>query len=299
MAFEDRNSRTLCLPDGRRVGLAEYGAPDGAPVLALHGAPACRLMFAIADREARSVGLRLIAPDRPGYGLTPADEAPTLAKRTDWLVAIADTLGLDRFAILAVSGGGPYAAALASRLGRRITAMVLVSPMGPAADYLATPLAREAPIPFLQRRFFVHLPRRWFFPALGRTAVRLYMTPRRGLLTNVPRLIRDPDAGILDRPLIRDVMGAMTREAFRTGAHGGISDMMIYGAPWNVSLQEISAPSVLWQGTADRIVPVAAAYHLAHSIPGCRLIRIGDAGHFWVFEHVEEVCVELARLIVN
>jgi pimeloyl-ACP methyl ester carboxylesterase len=299
MAFQDRNSRTLHLPDGRKVGLAEYGAEDGRPVLALHGAPACRLMFAIADEEARRAGLRLIAPDRPGYGLTPPDEKPTLASRTDWLAAIVDVLGLDRFAILAVSGGGPYATALASRLQTRITALALVSPMGPAADYLATPLAREAPIPFLQRRFFVHLPRRWFFPALGRTAVRLYMTPRNGLLTNVPRLIRDPDAGILERPLVREVMGAMTREAFRTGAEGGISDMMIYAARWDVPLSSITAPSILWQGTADRIVPVAAAYHLAHSIPGCHLRRIGEAGHFWVFEHVGAVCEELAGMIAN
>src|SRR5690606_4160388 len=95
---------------------------------------ASRLMYEVSDDSARANGLNLICPDRPGYGLSPPDEQPTLTKRAEQLEAIADHLGLERFALVAVSGGAPYAVALASRVGERVSAMALVSPMGPLAD---------------------------------------------------------------------------------------------------------------------------------------------------------------------
>ena len=293
MCDGDPQSRVLQLADGRSVGIAEYGAPDGHPVLALHGAPACRLMYAIADDAARRAGLRLFAPDRPGYGLTPPDDNPTLASRTEWLVRIADALGLDRFALLAISGGGPYATALASRLGNRVTALALVSPMGPVADDMASPAASLTLLTFLQRHFFLALPRRWFFPALGRAAVWVYTASNRGGLANLPRLIGDPDAGILDKPGVREVMVAMTREALRNGAAGAIADLQIYSRPWQVDYSGITAPAILWLGLADRIVPVAAALHLAECIPGCRLVRFEQAGHFFVFGQLDSLCAAL------
>ena len=64
------SDHTLQLADGRRLGWAEYGDPSGRPVLAFHGTPACRLLYAPADQPAASKGLRLVAPDRPGYGLS-------------------------------------------------------------------------------------------------------------------------------------------------------------------------------------------------------------------------------------
>lgn len=296
-AVADANARMITLGDGRRVGLRSYGDPNGCPVLALHGAPACGMMYALADTESRRHGLLLLAPDRPGYGLTPADHNPTLHSSTDWHVGIADALGLERFAILAISGGGPYGVALASRVGPRATALALVSPMGPVADYAATAEARTTRIPFLQRRFFLHLPRRFFFPALGRFAVGIYTSGTRGLLGNIPRLIGDPDSAILDKPGVREVMVAMTREAFRNGASGGIADMQIFAEPWGIDFAAITAPSTLWQGTRDRIVPVPAALYLARLIPGCRLVRLDGDGHFWVFDHVDDICAALRRMI--
>lgn len=141
----------LQLPGFGKIGVATYGDPGGHPVLAFHGTPASRLMYRKGDAAARRLGFRLIAPDRPGYGLTPIDDGPTLASRTDMHVALADTLGLDRLSLLGVSGGAPYATALASRLKDRIATLALVSPMGPVADYVA---AGQPKLPLLQRQFF-------------------------------------------------------------------------------------------------------------------------------------------------
>lgn len=290
-------SLTLMLADGRLVSYAVFGDPKGRPVLALHGAPASRLMFKMADGPARSAGLKLIAPDRPGYAGTPADEQPTLGGRAAWLIAIADALELSRFAVLGISGGAPYATAVAAQAGQRVTGLALVSPMGPLADLLAAPSARAPEVPFLQRRFFLHLgQRRWLTHPVARAIAGLSQLSSRSLLVTSDLLAGQADAAILRDPEVRGRLEAMLADAFRNGGTGGASDLWIYGQPWRVDYSAIVAPSILWQGTADTIVPVLAARYLARVIPGCRYIELPGAGHFWVIRHIAEVLGEIARL---
>lgn len=286
-----KDERRLMLSDGSTGGYAFYGDPLGRPVLAIHGAPAARLMFEIADAPARRLGLAIHAPDRPGYGLTPLDERPTLASRAEHLVRVADALGLDRFAILGVSGGGPYVVALAARLGPRITSLALVSPVGPIADIRAgTVPARNAAGGWWHRFVFLHLPRfSWGFEFGARLAAFVFgLAPQTAAKVTSWTLGR-ADRRIVGRPEVRASLVRMTKEALRDGPGGGVADMRIYGAPWAVDYGRIVAPSVLWQGTADTIVPPSASFRLGALIPGCRIVSIAGAGHFWVYDHVEDV----------
>lgn len=293
-----RDSQILALPNGGTVGFAEYGMPDGVPVLALHGAPASRLMFSVADAAARVHGLRVVAPDRPGYGLTPTDDNPALASRTDLLHAFVDTLGFDRFAILGVSGGSPYAVALAARLQHRIAALALVSPMGPVADYAASPDAALDPVSFLHDRFFMHMPyRTWLTHPLGDLSAWMYRHGPEVFMSLMPKLARMSDAEILSRPGVAQVMRTMTLEAFRQGGGGGTADLEIFGRPWNVQFGDVTAPTIVWQGTDDHIVPPQAARWLARQLPNATLHNFEDAGHFWVFDHVEDIVAQLAVLM--
>lgn len=295
-----RDRQVLALSDGRTAGFAEYGDGNGRPVLALHGAPACRLMFAVADAAARTHGLRILAPDRPGYGLTPPDRSPTLSARTDWLVAVVDALGLRRFGVLGVSGGCPYAVSLAARLQDRIAALALVSPMGPVADYAASPDAERTPLAFLQDRFFLHLPHRtWLMHPVGDLLASAFRHAPDLSGRLVGKLAAAPDARILAQPDVMRMMREMTLEALRQGSGGGISDMEIYARPWGVSFADVTAPAVLWQGTADPIVPPQAAVWLARRLPRCTMHLLQDAGHFWVFEHVDSVLEALGSLMAG
>ena len=63
-------NQSATLADGRAIGFAEYGAPNGAPIFALHGTPGSRIMFQLIDLSAQEMGLRILAPERPGYGLS-------------------------------------------------------------------------------------------------------------------------------------------------------------------------------------------------------------------------------------
>src|SRR3990170_2014058 len=131
----DRTSLVQRLADGRRIGYAEFGDAQGAAVIAIHGTPGSRLMFALTDRAARERRLRIIAPERPGYGLSDFHPKQTLKHAADDMKAFVDALGLDRFAVIGVSGGAPYAVATAAAMGDRIA---LLSPVGPIADCHAT-----------------------------------------------------------------------------------------------------------------------------------------------------------------
>lgn len=129
MSFRTR--QTLILPDRRLLGFAEFGDPSGTPLVYFHGFPMSRLEGWSIDRMARRRRLRVIAPDRPGFGLSTFRDQRRI---TDWPVdvrALASHLGLERFAILGVSGGGPYAVACASALPREMLSAVGVVAGGP------------------------------------------------------------------------------------------------------------------------------------------------------------------------
>ncbi|NJM35160.1 MAG: alpha/beta hydrolase [Rhodomicrobium sp.] len=131
-AAEERGL-TIALPDGRLIGYAEYGDPHGVPIIGMHGTPGSRLMFRIADETARGLGIRLIAPERPGFGLSSFQGRFTLSSFAADIGHFADALGIERFAVAGISGGGPYAAAVAALLPERVTALGLISPVGPMA----------------------------------------------------------------------------------------------------------------------------------------------------------------------
>lgn len=290
-----RDVDTLRLPDGRHIGLAEYGDPSGFPVLAFHGTPASRLMFRRGHVPARRLGLRLIAPDRPGFGRTPPDRGETLAARTDLHVALADALELDRFAVLGVSGGSPFAVALAARLGDRVNALALVSPMGPVAEYVA---AGEPRLPLLQRRFFLKLSqRRWLVSPGAALGVRAFRLAPRAFSKAFKTALGGSDSRLLSDTAILDDLIGMTGEAIRTGARGAVADFAIFGRPWDVDFATITAPATVWIGTRDRVVPIPVAAYLARRLPRGRLVTVSGAGHFWVLEHAHDVLAELRSLV--
>ena len=129
-----RTAEVLRLSDGRRLGYAGYGDCHGAPVMFFHGTPGSRRVARWADQAARRHGIRLIAPDRPGFGLSDFQPGRTLGAWPKDVVELADALRLERFAVAGVSGGGPYVAACAWRLADRLSHAGIISGMGPIDD---------------------------------------------------------------------------------------------------------------------------------------------------------------------
>lgn len=269
--------RTIDLADGRIMMLREYGDPAGSPVIALHGTPASRLMYSAA-KSAGAHGLRLIAPDRWGYGGTSPHPRPRLAAFADDLARLADALGIERFALLGVSGGGPYAAATAALLGERVSALALVAPVGPIAD---------VPVPVKLSPFHVLCFR--MLPRIPGSLRLVFAAFRLGLRSSPQRTIRvatlrspKPDLAVLANPEVHARFIAMFAEGLKDGVVGALIDMQVFSRPWGVALDRVVAPAALWIGSADNNVPIDAACKLAAAIPNCELIKLPGEGHLWV-----------------
>ncbi len=287
--------RFLSLPDGRRLGYTEFGDPLGVPLCAFHGTPGSRFMFRLVHEPARRLGLRIIAPDRPGFGLSDYQENRTLADWADDVRALADKLGLARFGVAGISGGGPYVAACAALLPERVTAAALVSPVGP----LHSP---DGPgnLPPAQIVTFRLLPR--ITPAMaGAFSIGrlMFLNASDSMYRMIMRRAGPADEHILLRPEVRKNLLAGVIEGLRPGVQGVVQEMKIFAKPWNIPFEAIKAPVLLWQGAADNNVPVAASLRLARIIPGCELFRIEGAGHYWIFDHVDEVLLAIKQNITG
>jgi pimeloyl-ACP methyl ester carboxylesterase len=289
-AAADRTSCIERVSGDRRIGYAEFGDPQGAPVIALHGTPGSRFMFALTDQAARVRGLRIVAPERPGYGLSDYCRVASLTQLAADAEALVDALGLDWFAVLGVSGGGPHALAAASAMPDRVALLALVSPVGPIAD-------RQIRMTRLHRLIFTRMGRSdpacaAFFWSV-RTLVRY--TPEVAYRALMQRVVAS-DRELLQRAKVKANLQTALREGLRPGIKGARQDLRLFCAPWGLALEEIDVPAVVWQGSDDAIVPPAAAYLLAETLPNCHLDVIQGGGHYWVFGQFERVldAVEVA-----
>jgi pimeloyl-ACP methyl ester carboxylesterase len=277
------------LRDGRLLGYGEYGKPDGEPGFYFHGHPGSRLEAEFADAAAAEAGARIIALDRPGYGLSDFQPDRTIA---DWprdVEEAADALGMDRFSVMGSSGGGPYALACAHEIPERVTKAGIVSGVGPYDSPGATEGMRW------QNRFGFQLGAR--FPPLARLIMwsmerQLRRRPER-TLDAVAEAMSPVDAEIARRAEVRSIFRAVLEEAFRQGSRGAALDVVLLGRPWGFRLEAIRPQVFLWQGEVDVLVPPAMGRHLAAKIPNCHATFFPKDGHL-LFDHMREIAQAFA-----
>ena len=259
------------LQDGRVLGYAEYGAPDGVPVFYFHGFPSSRLDWQFFDCEdpVTELNARIIAADRPGFGLSDSQRG---RRMLDWpadVAALADALQIDRFAVLGVSGGGPYAAACAIKIPGRLTRTGLVCGMGPAdAPGMQDGSSWAIPGQFsLMRRLILML-----------TSMGLSRDPDQFLSRSL-ETFSEPDRQLLDQAELAQVFVEGMQEAFRSGIGGANHEAGLYTQPWGFQLQEIDAEVHLWHGGLDNNVPISVGRFVADAIPNCNARFYEEDGH--------------------
>ena len=259
-------SFSVRVPDGRSIALEEYGDPAGPAVLYFHGWPACRLEAGlIAD-----LPVRLLALDRPGYGRSTPQPGRTLRDWANDVAFVADRLGIDRFHIIGLSGGAPFAAACAHAMPGRVAGVALVSPVPPSDTIPARTggvgrLFRLGRHPRLAHRLF----------AVARPLLRRRLiTPRTVAGGNLPPADREA----LSPPVLAG-LGRVWREGFRRSTLGALSDALIYAAPWGFDLAEIRVPVRIWSGGADTLIP-EAVLEPYRAIPGIHWTHLPAEGHF-------------------
>ena len=282
MKPEDRIVR---LHDARAISVRSGGDPDGFPLLALHGTPGSRLKFDGLGAACASSGVRVLAVDRWGYGATLPHARPSLAAFAADMAALADALDIDRFAVLGVSGGGPFAAAVAAMLGDRVAALALVAPVGPMVG-----CPREFAPGLVHAVCLQALP---LVPGLmglsfGALKAALAVSPQLGLRLVMARAPR-PDREIIADPESMASMAGALAEGMRAGVDGAVTDMALFAAAWDVDAERILARSKLWIGLQDANVPLGPARWLASLIRNCEVEECPGEGHFWIARQPEQV----------
>lgn len=274
--------------DGGVIAVEVLGAPDAPAVLLCHGLADSRLAVHGFARAADALGLRFIAPDRPGIGGT---DARRLARVVDWAAEAAlvlDTLGIGSVALLGVSGGGAFAAACASELPDRVRSLLLIAPLGPPA----WPTCGMAAGQRASLRFARHAPAfgGWFMGRLATLARRAPGLFLRLATSEMPAC----DRRALAQPDERAAFLTNYVEAFHHGSRGVAQDLRVLTRLWGFDLASIRVPTWIHHGDADTTVPLQHGRRFAAAIPGARLHVHPGQGHFSILAAPEQSLATLA-----
>jgi pimeloyl-ACP methyl ester carboxylesterase len=275
---------TAPVGEGRVLGWAEFGHPDGDAMLWFHGTPgACLQVPPTVQEVALQRGFRVIAVERPGTGRSSNHRYSRISDFGPDIEELVDHLGLDRFAVTGLSGGGPYTLAVARHMPERVVVASLLGGMGPVRG-------EDAVLSYTRLL-------RYFAPGLE--LLRTPVGTALGAIVRVAEPVADPVfelyarlLGFADTPVLRSpqfkamfLHDLLTAKELRATAH----DLALFARHWGFHLDEVTAPVVVWIGLADVIVPPSHGHHQAARIPRGELrVRPGE-GHFAGFSEVADV----------
>jgi pimeloyl-ACP methyl ester carboxylesterase len=269
----------VLLPDGRRLDLRVSGPADGFPLVFHHGTPGAATPIRAVERAAHARGLRLVTTSRPGYGDSTPQPGRSVVDVVADTAAVLAAIGADRCLIAGWSGGGPHALACGARLGAAAAVLVIagVAPYGAEGlDWMAG-MGEENIVEFSavldgEDRLRPYL-------LLGRE--QLKAATAADIVASLETLLPDVDRAVLTGEFGEDLV-ANFHEAMRTGVEGWFEDDMAFTRSWGFELAEISVPTMIWQGSADLMVPFSHGQWLASQLPGASAHLEEGEGHLSV-----------------
>jgi pimeloyl-ACP methyl ester carboxylesterase len=275
---------SVTLSDGRKLAYTDLGASSGPVVMYFHGAPTSRLDLSMFDDAFAVRDVRVVSPDRPGYG----ESSPQPGRcREDWpadITALADHLGVERCAVVGLSSGGPYAVVSAALVPDRVAAAGVVSGVtdfGWPGAWDGYPEDEQT----LMRIGDEGQGTAWCEARYGPDGSR-YMEGGLGELAPADQ------AALADEAFATALMTAVG-EAFRQGVSGYAQDVVLQGRPWSFDPRAIVAPVWILHGEADTVAPVAHGRHTAELIPGAKLVTWPDQGHLSLISKIPDLTADL------
>lgn len=257
----------MTLSNDRRLAYAEYGAPGGDPVVLFHGTPGSRRLGRLFDSRAREYGIRVLAPDRPGYGRSSPWPGRSIRDAGRILEPVLDDAGVKTAGVVAFSGGAPHALAAAQTHGERIDRLDViagatppeVSEGAPLVQRVLTELATTAPV--VLRGLF--RGQAWLVARLDPSVVlSQYTAEPEAIPADAAEIVRDDFV-----------------EAFAESRRGAVSEFRLAATDWGVRFGEIEVDVGFWHGRADANVPIGGVRRLAAQVPGARVRVLDDADH--------------------
>jgi pimeloyl-ACP methyl ester carboxylesterase len=255
------------------------GPAGGVPLVFHHGTPGAATPVRALERAAHERGLRLVTTSRPGYGDSSRQPGRVVVDVVADTAAVLAAVGTERCLIAGWSGGGPHALACGARLGAAAAVLVIagVAPYGAEGlDWMAG-MGEENIVEFSAA-------------VRGEDELRSYLLQEREQLKDITAadvassletLLPGVDRAVLTGEFAED-MAASFREAVRVGAEGWLDDDLAFASPWGFGLEEISVPVMIWQGSADLMVPFSHGQWLASHLPAASAHLQQGEGHLSV-----------------
>lgn len=265
------------LPDGRRLDVCESGPRNGRVLLFHHGTPGSCLPFRAIAGAAHRHGLRLVAASRPGYGASTRLPDRSVVDVVADTAAVLDAVGAERCLVAGWSGGGPHALACAARLAGRVDAALVIAGVAPypaeGIDWMAQ-MGEENIVEFgnaLQGEATLR-------PYLDNEREHLGQATPADLIAGMSTILPPIDKQVLTGE-VGDDLAANFHEGLRLGVDGWLDDDLAFTKPWGFALTEVSAPTHVWQGSEDKMVPFAHGQWLAEHTPSVTAHLEHGEGH--------------------
>ncbi|SPO07013.1 uncharacterized protein DNG_09707 [Cephalotrichum gorgonifer] len=297
-----KSSDTFTLPDGRKLGYAQYGSPTGKPVLYMHGHPGSRIEAAGFHHLGLELGARIISVDRPGMGWSSPHPTRTILDFPKDLEHLTNYLGLEEYRVLGISGGGPYALACARAMpADKLKCVSIAVGLGPPdIGMKGANLINRVGFGW-GYRYVTPTLARWFWSRepQGRTDIsdeeRVQLMLERGFRGNPSQ--KDLDF-LKDEEYLR-VASRSAREAFSQGFEGVALDGKLSALDFGFRVEDIrkDLPVQLWYGKQDTFVPPNHGVQIAARLGGRATLRLEDETHASLYTNCRaKILEELLRV---
>lgn len=267
----------IAVGEGRQISFAEFGNPQGRAVFWLHGTPGARRQIPTEARTfAARKNIRLIGIDRPGIGSSTPYQYENVLGFTDDLRTVANTLGINRFAVIGLSGGGPYTLAAAAAMPDRVVMAAVLGGVAPliGEDGISSGLMELAKIvrPVIE---VADTPIRW----VAGTLMKLIAPFGSPALDLYARISPDGDRNLLSRPEFKAMFLDDLLNGSRRQLAAPFADIVVFARDWGFRLEDIKVPVRWWHGDADHIVPYAHGQHAVARIADAEMYTLPGESH--------------------
>lgn len=269
------------LPDDRVLAYDEYGLAAGLPLFYFHDSGSSRLEAKFFHHAARLHGYRLIAMDRPGIGCSDFSTSVTPLDICQDVLALAKHLGIKNFAVMSLAAGGIFGLTMAHYYPERVTLQLNLAGVPGSVfnetsghSYAASCWNELTPVLIkclvrIKHRFFPDDPAE----SIARLQSHLSYTDRK----------------MLSDPTVVRILAQAQREALRQGYRGVAQDMAVCFRKLDFSLEEVVVPTIIWQGSADRLSQRADCEYMVARLPDVRVHRVPNRGHFFFVQKMDQV----------
>jgi pimeloyl-ACP methyl ester carboxylesterase len=280
--MNESQTRHLPLSDGRTLSYSDTGTGTNGTWIHCHGIPGSRHELGHITEDLKARGLRVIIPDRPGYGDSTPHPHYGFAQHSADLHQLADHLGLERFSVSGFSGGGVFAMATAHDIGERTEKLAIAAT--PAVPLMRDPFAYASEL----------TAHAWQAALEDTDKLALELQALTESAESLSQALLDAVGDnerlhLLSKPVYQHFYTSLRIALKQSSAVAGNAlarDSFLTAHQWPFHPENLNLPSLIIHGREDRLVHSQHQHTLIARIPGAKSRLVNNKGHYEVIPHI-------------